>query len=457
MRIQSPAGQVIQVAVPPSISAGQVFQAQVPAVQQLHQGMRSCNRWPVAQPMAVAQPIAPIAAVPAGVVASAPVEPIDYSSACMEEKRREPGWVVPPSVVVSGACSEVELDYEKAAIPAGQQRSMVSVPGVCATLKLKVPTGPAVANVRDRAMGEINWKKREFANEVPKAEVELTGSVGLPESSSSTCPTNSQVRMPASMQITTTQRETGHATSRSQMLRTVKYVSTDQQLDTSMRASVCLELAIDQHLSNIATAAGGAGFTSSSSSSSSSISWTSIACGWRPSASRLRRGARRQTSAAGSSRPGRIRRCSPLALHLDDVLERGLLREAAVEPPAVGELHDDARRGRRRPAPAAAPPPLRRASRRPPPPPPPPPAAPPPPRRRPPAPRAPPPPVPPPPPPRAPGPRRAPTRTSCCCARSIWSIWRSCASARGGEHVVEPGERLARWATSRSASSRRSP
>ena len=98
-----------------------------------------------------------------------------------EEKRREPGWVVPPSVVVSGACSEVELDYEKAAIPAGQQRSMVSVPGVCATLKLKVPTvGPAVVNVRDRAMGEINWKKRELANEVPGAkEVELTGSVGF--------------------------------------------------------------------------------------------------------------------------------------------------------------------------------------------------------------------------------------------------------------------------------------
>lgn len=181
VRIQSPAGQVIQVAVPPGVSAGQVFQAQVPAVQQLHQGMPVVQPMVVAQPMAVAQPIAPIAAVPAGVVASAPVEPIDYSSACMEEKRREPGWVVPPSVVVSGACSEVELDYEKAAIPAGQQRSMVSVPGVCATLKLKVPTvGPAVVNVRDRAMGEINWKKREFANEVPGAkEVELTGSVGF--------------------------------------------------------------------------------------------------------------------------------------------------------------------------------------------------------------------------------------------------------------------------------------
>ena len=176
VRIQSPAGQVIQVAVPPGVSAGQVFQAQVPAPdQQIHQGM------PVVQPMAVAQPIAPIAAVPAGVVASAPVEPIDYSSACMEKKRREPGWVVPPSVVVSGTCINVELDYEKAAFPAGQQRSLVSVPGVCATLKLKVPTvGPAVVNVRDRAMGEIIYKKREHANEVLGAkEVELTGSVGF--------------------------------------------------------------------------------------------------------------------------------------------------------------------------------------------------------------------------------------------------------------------------------------
>ena len=212
VRIQSPAGQVIQVAVPPGVSAGQVFQAQVPAPdQQIHQGM------PVVQPMAVAQPIAPIAAVPAGAVASAPVEPIDYSSACMEKKHREPSWVVPPSVVVSGACSEVELDYEKAAIPAGQQRSMVSVPGVCATLKLKVPTvGPAVVNVRDSAMegtsgGNVkylwwhpaehnrpggwrekwmlsmaqNTTRQERANENdagpvdPNAkEVELTGSVG---------------------------------------------------------------------------------------------------------------------------------------------------------------------------------------------------------------------------------------------------------------------------------------
>ena len=90
VRIQSPAGQVIQVAVPPGVSAGQVFQAQVPAVQQLHQGMPVVQPMVVAQPMAVAQPIAPIAAVPAGVVASAPVEPIDYSSTCVEKKRREP-------------------------------------------------------------------------------------------------------------------------------------------------------------------------------------------------------------------------------------------------------------------------------------------------------------------------------------------------------------------------------
>ena len=220
VRIQSPAGQVIQVAVPPGVSAGQVFQAQVPAPdQQIHQGMPVVQPMVVAQPMAVAQPIAPIAAVPAGVVASAPVEPIDYSSACMEEKRREPGWVVPPSVVVSGACSEVELDYEKAAIPAGQQRSMVSVPGVCAHSQAQGAVGPAVVNVRDRAMGEINWKKREFANEVPGAkEVELTGSVGFcSELIVKYMSTNSQVRMPASMQITTTQRETGHATSRSQI------------------------------------------------------------------------------------------------------------------------------------------------------------------------------------------------------------------------------------------------
>ena len=211
VRIQSPAGQVIQVAVPPGVSAGQVFQAQVPAPdQQIHQGM------PVVQPMAVAQPIAPIAAVPAGAVASAPVEPIDYSSACMEKpkKHREPGWVVPPSVVVSGTCNDVVLDFEKGAFPAGQQRSMVSVPGDCSRLTLKVPE--AVVNVRDSAMegtsgGNVkylwwhpaehnrpggwrekwmlsmaqNTTRQERANENdagpvdPNAkEVELTGSVG---------------------------------------------------------------------------------------------------------------------------------------------------------------------------------------------------------------------------------------------------------------------------------------
>ena len=211
VRIQSPAGQVIQVAVPPGVSAGQVFQAQVPAVQQLHQGM------PVVQPMAVAQPIAPIAAVPAGAVASAPVEPIDYSSACMEKpkKHREPGWVVPPSVVVSGTCNDVVLDFEKGAFPAGQQRSMVSVPGDCSSITLKVPE--AVVNVRDSAMegtsgGNVKYlwwhppevgraggwgqkmmlrmaqnnTRQERANENengpvdPNAnEVELTGSVGF--------------------------------------------------------------------------------------------------------------------------------------------------------------------------------------------------------------------------------------------------------------------------------------
>jgi hypothetical protein len=203
VRIQSPAGQVIQVAVPPGVSAGQVFQAQVPAPdQQIHQGM------PVVQPMAVAQPIAPIAAVPAGAVASAPVEPIDYSSACMEKKDligREPSWVVPPSVVVSGPCNDVELDFAQAAFPEGQQRSMVSVPGDCSRLTLRVPE--AVLNVRDSAMegtsgGSVkylwkegngyqkmmlNWaqnttrQERANANEaaIPGAkEVELTGSVG---------------------------------------------------------------------------------------------------------------------------------------------------------------------------------------------------------------------------------------------------------------------------------------
>ena len=210
VRIQSPAGQVIQVAVPPGVSAGQVFQAQVPAPdQQIHQGM------PVVQPMAVAQPIAPIAAVPAGAVASAPVEPIDYSSACMEKKHREPSWVVPPSVVLSGPCIDVELDFAQAAFPEGQQRSMVSVPGDCSQLTLKVPE--AVLNVRDSATvsstssatvkylwrGEkgthqkqwvekpmLSWaqnttrQERANANENgpvdPNAkEVELTGSVGF--------------------------------------------------------------------------------------------------------------------------------------------------------------------------------------------------------------------------------------------------------------------------------------
>ena len=202
VRIQSPAGQVIQVAVPPGVSAGQVFQAQVPAPdQQIHQGM------PVVQPMAVAQPIAPIAAVPAGAVASAPVEPIDYSSACMEKKHREPSWVVPPSVVLSGPCIDVELDFAQAAFPEGQQRSMVSVPGDCSTLTLKVPE--AVLNVRDSATGEVKYLRRSAtrkggweqnmmlswaqnntrqeranANENgpvdPNAkEVELTGSVGF--------------------------------------------------------------------------------------------------------------------------------------------------------------------------------------------------------------------------------------------------------------------------------------
>ena len=62
---------------------------------------------------------------------------------------REPSWVVPPSVVVSGPCNDVELDFAQAAFPEGQQRSMVSVPGDCSQLTLKVPE--AVLNVRDSA------------------------------------------------------------------------------------------------------------------------------------------------------------------------------------------------------------------------------------------------------------------------------------------------------------------
>ena len=115
---------------------------------------------------------------------------------------------MPPSVVLSGTCSDVELDFDKGAFPAGQQRSMVSVPGDCSRLTLKVPE--AVVYVRDSAMGEVSykWKKpdgetgpkwrekamlswaqnhtrQERANENEAGpvdpiakEVELTGSVG---------------------------------------------------------------------------------------------------------------------------------------------------------------------------------------------------------------------------------------------------------------------------------------